>query len=63
MTQPKPKVGDIWKSTSPFCHCLVVEKYLDKEKNTHMLTMHNIELGHLFSIPAVSIRQEWEFMG
>jgi hypothetical protein len=63
MAQPKPKVGDIWRAHPSGLHFLVVEKYLDKQHNTHMLTMQNIEHGHLFTNSAVSVRAKWEFMG
>jgi len=60
--QPKPKVGDIWRSDFPYYHWLVVERYLDKDKNTHMLTLQSIEKAHLYTTTAVSVRNNWEYV-
>jgi hypothetical protein len=67
MTQPKPKVGDIWKCKilSKEDYWLVVEKYLNREKNTHFVTLQNISEQDyaLMELEAVYIRAKWEFIG
>lgn len=66
MAQPRPNIGDIWQSGRGQAYkkfyWLVMDKYIDRVRNTHMLTLKNLETGNMLILEAVYVREKWEYI-
>ena len=66
MAKPRPNIGDIWQSGRGTLfrkfYWLVMDKYIDKSRNTHMLTLKNLETGTMLILEAVYVREKWEYI-
>jgi hypothetical protein len=62
MAQPKPEIGDIWKDPlwSQRQNWLIIDKYIDRQLNTHVVVLRNLQDGRDLLLKAVYIRQAWE---
>ena len=62
MAQPKPEVGDIWRDPiySRGQSWLILDKYISKQQNTHMVLLRNLYDGRELELKAVYLRQMWE---
>jgi hypothetical protein len=62
MAKRKPIVGDIWRDPYFDRYWLVMEKYIDEHKNTHVLTLKNLKENYLYTTTAVYVRDHMEFV-
>ena len=62
MAQPKPNIGDIWYNTLGKYYFLVMDKYIDRNRNTHVLLLKNLQTGKMIILEAVYVREKWEFI-
>jgi hypothetical protein len=62
MAQPKPNIGDIWYNVLGKYYFLVMDKYIEKSRNTHVLLLKNLQTGKMIILEAVYVREKWEFI-
>ena len=63
MAKRKPEVGDIWKPPgNNDIRFMLMEKYFDKECNTDMFSVLNLNNGFKMTTQFVFIRDCWEFV-
>lgn len=62
MAQPKPEIGDIWMDNvwGRGDKWLILDKYVSKQHNTHMVLLRNLREEREIELKAVYIRQMWE---